>query len=100
MVAISPYPTSTNSANATGLIGALVESDKPIAVNAGSFTGSNSNYNEGGGQDVGIDQVAPANIIGDEYIFVRGFILLLSNARFLDLINAIRSRLIIRSPTD
>ena len=71
-VAISPYPTSTNSANATGLIGALVESDKPIAVNAGSFTGSNSNYNEGGGQDVGIDQVAPANIIGDEYIFVRG----------------------------
>ncbi len=71
-VAISPYPTSTNSANATGLIGALVESDKPIAVNAGTFTGSNSNYNEGGGQDVGIDQVAPANIIGDEYIFVRG----------------------------
>ena len=71
-VAITPYPSSTNSANATGLIGALIESDKPIAVNSGSFTGSNSNYNEGGGQDVGIDQVAPANIIGDEYIFVRG----------------------------
>ena len=36
-VAITPYPSSTNSANATGLIGALVESDKPIAVNSGSF---------------------------------------------------------------
>ena len=71
-VAITPYPTNTNSANAAGLIGTLIESDKPIAVNSGSFTGSNSNYNEGGGQDLGIDQVAPASIIGNEYIFVRG----------------------------
>ena len=71
-VAITPYPTNTNAANAAGLIGTLIESDKPIAVNSGSFTGSNSNYNEGGGQDLGIDQVAPASIIGNEYIFVRG----------------------------
>ena len=71
-VAITPYPTTTNAANANGLIGTLIESDKPIAVNSGSFNGSNSNYNEGGGQDLGIDQVAPANIIGNEYIFVRG----------------------------
>ena len=49
-VAITPYPSTTNSANATGLIGTLIESDKPIAVNSGSFNGSNSNYNEGGGQ--------------------------------------------------
>mgnify|MGYP005722107601 FL=1 len=71
-VAITPYPTNSNAANASGLIGTLIESDKPIAVNSGSFTGSNSNYNEGGGQDLGIDQVAPASIIGSEYIFVRG----------------------------
>ncbi|MAW67853.1 MAG: gliding motility protein, partial [Flavobacteriales bacterium] len=71
-VAITPYPTNTNAANAAGLIGTLIESDKPIAINSGSFTGSNSNYNEGGGQDLGIDQVAPASIIGNEYIFVRG----------------------------
>ena len=71
-VAITPYPSTTNAANAAGLIGTFIESDKPIAVNSGSFTGSNSNYNEGGGQDLGIDQVAPANIIGSEYIFVRG----------------------------
>ena len=71
-VAITPYPSNTNAANAAGLIGTFIESDKPIAVNSGSFNGSNSNYNEGGGQDLGIDQVAPANIIGNEYIFVRG----------------------------
>ena len=71
-VAISPFPSPVNEANAQGLIGALVTSDKPIAVNTGSFTGSNSNYNEGGGQDIGIDQIVPSTIIGNEYIFVRG----------------------------
>ena len=70
IVAISPW---ANSANATGLIGVLVESDKPIAVNSGSLTGHNSNINtDGGGQDIGIDQVAPVEKIGTEYIFVRG----------------------------
>ena len=59
--------------NATGLIGALVFTDKPVAVNAGSFNGANSNYNtDGGGQDIGIDQIAPVERIGTEYIFVRG----------------------------
>ncbi|MAU30342.1 MAG: hypothetical protein CMC36_00320, partial [Flavobacteriaceae bacterium] len=71
-VAISPYPSSTNSANASGLIGALIESNKPIAVNSGSFTGSNANYNDSTGQDLGIDQLVPADIVGNEYIFVRG----------------------------
>ncbi|MCH1547203.1 MAG: IgGFc-binding protein, partial [Flavobacteriaceae bacterium] len=73
VIAITPYPSSTNSANATGLIGALVESDKPIAVNSGSLTGHNSFLDtDGGGQDVGIDQVAPVERIGTEYVFVRG----------------------------
>ena len=73
VIAITPYPSSTNSANATGLIGALIESDKPIAVNSGSLTGHNSFLDtDGGGQDVGIDQVAPVERIGTEYVFVRG----------------------------
>ena len=64
---------ATNPDNAEGFIGVLVESDKSIAVNSGSLTGSNANLNEDGfGQDVGIDQVAPVERIGSEYIFVRG----------------------------
>ena len=70
LISASPY---TNSDNAEGLIGVLVESDKPIAVNSGSLTGSNSNLDTSpGGQDGGIDQIAPVERIGEEYIFVRG----------------------------
>ena len=71
-VATRPYPSSTNFNNAGGLIGALIESDKPIAVNSGSYTGSNSLIGSDTGQDIGIDQLVPSDVVGDEYIFVRG----------------------------
>ena len=71
-VTTRPYPSSTNFDNAGGLIGALIESDKPIAVNSGSFTGSNSLIGSNTGQDIGIDQLVPSDVVGDEYIFVRG----------------------------
>lgn len=59
----------TVAANRDGLIGALVTSDKPVAVNSGSFTGSNG---EGTGRDLGIDQLVSFERTGNEYIFVRG----------------------------
>lgn len=70
---IALNPTDTPS-NRDGLIGALVSANKPVAVNCGSFNGSNSN---GGGRDAGIDQIAPLETITidgqdfSEYIFVR-----------------------------
>ncbi|MGY8919996.1 MAG: IgGFc-binding protein, partial [Flavobacteriales bacterium] len=76
VIAIRPYDPATdtyNYANSAGLIGTLIESDKPIAVNSGSLTGHNSFLNtDGSGQDIGIDQIAPVDRIGTEYIFVRG----------------------------
>ncbi|RTY68204.1 T9SS type B sorting domain-containing protein [Flavobacterium sp. LB2P53] len=64
--------TEDNSiANKDGLIGALVKSNKPIVMNCGSYGGTNGNIN--GNLDLGFDQIVPANIIGNEYIFVRGF---------------------------
>ncbi|GAB1856612.1 hypothetical protein MHTCC0001_14470 [Flavobacteriaceae bacterium MHTCC 0001] len=60
---------SNSGAMMDGLIGCLVESNKPIVVNCGSANGSLSN---GGGRDYGIDQIAGALKIGNEYIFVRG----------------------------
>ncbi len=70
---VSIKPTNSNLNNINGLIGVLVEADKPIAVNSGSFNGSNANSSEGhNGQDAGIDMLVPIERVGSEYIFVRG----------------------------
>lgn len=67
------YVVATNSfdnvVNRDGLIGTLIESDKPIVVNSGSTNGS---FHNGNGRDYGIDQIVGENSIGNEYIFVRG----------------------------
>jgi len=54
--------------NNDGLIGALITSNKPIAVNCGSFAGTNAPQN----LDLGFDQIVSAERTGSEYIFVRG----------------------------
>ena len=53
-----------------GLNGTLIESNKPIVVNSGSGTGSNADSTEG--QDYGMDQIVGADLIGSEYIFIKG----------------------------
>lgn len=76
----SPGPVTLNSgesyvlavegptpANLSGLIGSKISSDKPIAVNCGSFTGSNASQN----LDLGFDQIVSAERTGKEYIFIR-----------------------------
>ncbi|OAZ04386.1 T9SS type B sorting domain-containing protein [Flavobacterium succinicans] len=63
--------------NSSKMIGALIESDKAIAVNAGSICGSNSTVlGVGGnpiGRDLGFDQIVPLERTGTEYIFGKGF---------------------------
>ncbi|MBC7523388.1 MAG: T9SS type B sorting domain-containing protein [Flavobacterium sp.] len=54
--------------NKDGLIGSLVTSDKPIAVNCGSFGGTNG---ELGNLDLGYDQIVSAERTGHEYIFIK-----------------------------
>lgn len=62
--------------NSAKLIGALVESDKAVVVNSGSFGGSNStelnNNGNPNGRDIGFDQIVPFEKTGKEYIFVKG----------------------------
>ncbi|MDD5149884.1 MAG: IgGFc-binding protein, partial [Flavobacterium sp.] len=62
--------------NSSKMIGALIESDKPVVVNSGSFCGSNSTIvNVQGnptGRDVGFDQIVSFEKTGKEYIFVKG----------------------------
>src|SRR5690606_12419531 len=57
-----------HAANRDALIGARIQSDKPIAVNCGSFGGTNgAMYN----LDLGFDQIVPESRTGTEYIFIR-----------------------------
>ena len=53
-----------------GLIGTSITSTKPIVVNSGSASGSFETST--GGQDYGIDQIVGADLVGSEYIFIRG----------------------------
>lgn len=53
--------------NRDGLIGSLVSSDKPIAVNCGSFCGTNATTN----LDTGFDQIVSEERTGKEYIFIK-----------------------------
>jgi hypothetical protein len=57
-----------NTDNLNSLIGSLVTSDKPIAVNVGAF----GSFSSEGGQDYGMDQIVDATLVGSEYIFLKG----------------------------
>ena len=57
------------NANRDGLIGASITSDKPIAVNCGSFAGSDGTTSN---LDLGTDQIVSAERTGTEYIFIKG----------------------------
>lgn len=64
----SVYLNAAAPANDNGIMGMLVESDKDIVINCGSWDGSPN----GTIRDIGIDQVTPLQIVGKEYILVRG----------------------------
>jgi gliding motility-associated-like protein len=68
-VVFAQYLTSNAFAQPpNGLIGALVSSTKPVAVNCGSWTGAPQDNNN----DIGIDQIAPFEQMGEEYILCKG----------------------------
>lgn len=68
---------SVGNSNSSQLIGALVESNKPVAVTTGSYAGSNdftpNNQGNASGRDIGFDQIVPYERTGKEYIFVKGY---------------------------
>jgi gliding motility-associated-like protein len=80
VLALENYNDSNVISNSSKIIGALVESDKPVVINSGSFGGSNSTMmapNQNGvlappGRDVGFDQIVSLEKTGKEYVFVKG----------------------------
>jgi gliding motility-associated-like protein len=70
VMALTNYAGNNSPSNSSKMIGALVETNKPVVVNSGSFGGSNSTSTNG--RDVGFDQIVPFEKTGKEYIFVKG----------------------------
>lgn len=80
----NPFPTIKLSKNesyilaindnlGSNIIGALIESNKDVVVNSGSFGGTNDPTNiSSAGRDIGFDQIVGADKIGTEYIFIKG----------------------------
>lgn len=60
-------PADQLPANRDGLIGSLVTANKPIAVNCGSFAGTNADNN----LDLGFDQIVSVERTGKDYIFIK-----------------------------
>jgi len=65
----SYFIVNKGTSNINSLIGSLITSDKPIAVNTGAYGSFDSSS---GGQDYGIDQIVGSDLIGSEYIFIKG----------------------------
>ena len=70
VMALENYTGNNSPSNSSKMIGALVETNKPVVVNSGSFGGSNSTNT--GGRDLGYDQIVAYDKPGNEYIFVKG----------------------------
>jgi gliding motility-associated-like protein len=65
------YILAINGNTGSNLIGALIESNKDVVVNSGSFGGTNDPSNTNA-RDIGFDQIVGADKIGTEYIFIKG----------------------------
>ncbi|MEM6526387.1 MAG: DUF4114 domain-containing protein [Bacteroidota bacterium] len=59
---------AANTSLPNSLQGSLIVSDKPVAVNTGSWLGGTV----GNGRDIGVDQIVPTNLVGEKYILVKG----------------------------
>lgn len=60
--------------NVNGVNGTHITSDKPIAVTTGSWLGGNPivSGSPAAGRDIGTDQIVPIDVIGNEYVLIKG----------------------------
>ena len=59
--------------NDTLVNGVLIESDLPIVVNTGSWCGGSDVPNAAASRDIGLDQIVPTTLIGNEYVVVKRY---------------------------
>lgn len=62
---------ANNSGNGVRVNGVLIESDRPIVVNTGSWCGGADLSNQLASRDIGMDQIVPTALLGTEHIVVK-----------------------------
>lgn len=68
--ATTPYNSPNPTIDGAAFIGKLINSTEDIVVNVGSTNGNMGDV--GNGRDYGFDQIVPIQMIGEEYVLVRG----------------------------
>ncbi|NOU60845.1 Ig-like domain-containing protein [Marinifilum caeruleilacunae] len=71
VVGISINDLKKQTSNLNVINGTHISSNKPIAVSSGSMCASGKPGNNPG-RDVGFDQLVPTDVVGDEYILIKG----------------------------
>lgn len=72
VVGISITDLKKQTSNFNKVNGTHITSNKPIAVNSGSWCATGHPRNLGNGRDVGFDQLVPTDVVGNEYILLKG----------------------------
>lgn len=60
---------NSSVANVNDINGTRIRADKPITVSSGAWLGGETTTS---GQDIGMDQIAPVNLAGSQYVFMKG----------------------------
>ena len=67
---VAAYFDEPGADNVNSVNGTLITSNKPVAVNSGSWLGGAS---KGNGRDIGFDQIVPVEDLGSEYILTKRY---------------------------
>lgn len=72
VVGISIKDLKKQTSNFNKVNGTHITSNKPIAVNSGSWCATGHPNYLGNGRDIGFDQLVPTDVVGKEYILIKG----------------------------
>lgn len=72
VVGVSIKELISQGKNLNHVNGTHISSNKPIAVSSGSWCATGHLKNDGNGRDIGFDQLVPTEVVGQEYILIKG----------------------------
>ncbi|WP_282016342.1 tandem-95 repeat protein [Marinifilum flexuosum] len=72
VIGVSINQLKNQNKNLNHVNGTHISSNKPIAVSSGSWCATGHLRAQGNGRDIGFDQLVPTDVVGQEYILIKG----------------------------